>query len=314
MSRFIPLQPLRPLFRTRSISLPLLPPPPPAPLSRTPTTVPSPAFISLPSSPYNSSYFSTSVRQTLDRDTLGRNETMSSYYKRTHQPPPQTQQRSFSSPTQPSSPPPVVLDKGPSGKFHRTSPPSILPKDPVITVSDDQEQPNPQSLVYAPRPDKASRVLGIKHRRSMEPIPASTRTSVVSSHSARPPAAEPAPSGPTFPLTTLYIVSGLPKSPHTWTLADPDSVLGLHHSEGAVNRWWRPEVLGSTVSPGAGGGSSKRNRKKAKVEEGFSSAGYLSKQDVGKILSKALKVSLSRYRIDLLLLIHSLISNHILSP
>jgi EEF1A N-terminal glycine/lysine methyltransferase len=50
-------------------------------------------------------------------------------------------------------------------------------------------------------------------------------------------------------------------------------------------------VLGSTVSPGAGGGSSKRNRKKGKVEDGFSSAGYLSKQDVGKILSKALKVS-----------------------
>jgi nicotinamide N-methyltransferase len=125
----------------------------------------------------------------------------------------------------------------------------------------------------------------------MEPIPASTRASIVSSHSARPPPAEAAASGPTFPLTTLYIVSGLPKSPHTWTLADPDSVLGLHHSEGAVNRWWRPEVLGSTVSPGAGGGSSKRNRKKAKVEDGFSSAGYLSKQDVGKILSKALKVS-----------------------
>lgn len=50
-------------------------------------------------------------------------------------------------------------------------------------------------------------------------------------------------------------------------------------------------MLGSTVSPGAGGGSSKRNRKKGKVEDGFSSAGYLSKQDVGKILSKALKVS-----------------------
>lgn len=176
----------------------------------------------------------------------------------------------------------------------------------MITVSDDPEQANPQSLIHAPRPDKASRVLGIKHRRSMEPIPASTRTSIVSSHSARPPPPEPAPSGPTLPLTTLYIVSGLPKSPHTWTLADPDSVLGLHHSEGAVNRWWRPEVLGSTVSPGAGGGSSKRNRKKAKVEDGFSSAGYLSKQDVGKILSKALKVTF----LMIFPLIDSLILNH----
>ena len=181
----------------------------------------------------------------------------------------------------------------------------------MITVSDDQEQSHPQSLIYSPRPDKASRVLGIKHRRSMEPIPASTRTSVVSSHSARPPPPEPAPSGPTFPLTTLYIVSGLPKSPHTWTLADPDSVLGLHHSEGAVNRWWRPEVLGSTVSPGAGGGSSKRNRKKAKVEDGFSSAGYLSKQDVGKILSKALKVSFRSRTAMIFPLIHSSISNRI---
>ena len=217
---------------------------------------------------------------------------MSSYYKRT-QHPQQPQQRSFSTPIHHHhSPTPVAQDKDFSDKRPLPSS-SNLPQEPVITVSaDDQEQTHPQSLICAPRLDKASRVLGIKHRRSMEPIPASTRTSIVSSHSARPPPPEPPVSqGPTFPLTTLYIVSGLPKSPHTWTLADPDSILGLHHSEGAVNRWWRPEVLGSTVSPGAGGGSSKRNRKKAKVEDGFSSAGYLSKQDVGKILSKALKVS-----------------------
>lgn len=214
---------------------------------------------------------------------------MSSYYKQS-----QPQQRSFSTPTR-ASPPSVALDRVPSEKQPRSPPSSSNHlQEPVITVSGgDQELSHPQSLVHAPRPDKASRVLGIKHRRSMEPIPASTRTSIVSSHSARPPPPESAPSGPTFPLTTLYNVSGLPKSPHTWTLADPDSVLGLHHSEGAVNRWWRPEVLGSTVSPGAGGGSSKRNRKKGKVEDGFSSAGYLSKQDVGKILSKALKVSYS---------------------
>lgn len=142
----------------------------------------------------------------------------------------------------------------------------------------------PASAQY--RTDKASRVLGIKHRRSMEPIPASTRTSIVSTRSAR----EPAPVGshiPTLPLTSLYVVSGLPKSPHTWTLADPDSVLGLHHSDGAVNRWWRPEVLGSTVSPGAGGGKKKKNRGKEEVVKG---AGSLSKQEVGKMLSKALKV------------------------
>lgn len=139
--------------------------------------------------------------------------------------------------------------------------------------------------------DKASRVLGIKHRRSMEPIPAPNRASVASVRSAPAPDSLPTPttSGPTLPLASLYVVSGLPKSPHTWTLADPDSVLGVHHSDGAVGRWWRPEVLGSTVSPGAGGG---KKRRKSKTEESsmFSSSGHLSKQEVGKMLSKALKV------------------------
>jgi EEF1A N-terminal glycine/lysine methyltransferase len=136
------------------------------------------------------------------------------------------------------------------------------------------------------RPDKASRILGIKHRRSMEPIPGSARNSIVSTRSARdaPPIAS---FTPTLPLTSLYVVSGLPKSPHTWTLADPDSVLGLHHGEGAVNRWWRPEVLGSTISPGAGGG---KKKKRGKTEEVMKGAGALSKQEVGKMLSKALKV------------------------
>ena len=54
---------------------------------------------------------------------------------------------------------------------------------------------------------------------------------------------------PVTPLASLYVVSGLPKRPQTWTLADPDAVQGLTHSDGAVNRWWRAEVLGSTVSP-----------------------------------------------------------------
>ncbi|KAF9478515.1 hypothetical protein BDN70DRAFT_879853 [Pholiota conissans] len=142
------------------------------------------------------------------------------------------------------------------------------------------------------RPDKASRILGIRHRRSMEPIPASARNSIMSSRSLRdiPPAASHVP---TLPLTSLYVVSGLPKSPHTWTLADPDSVLGLHHSESAVNRWWRPEVLGSTVSPGAGGGGKKKKRG-GKIEEIVKGAGALSKQEVGKMLSKALKLSFTR--------------------
>ncbi|PSS37752.1 hypothetical protein PHLCEN_2v445 [Hermanssonia centrifuga] len=161
--------------------------------------------------------------------------------------------------------------------------------DDYVTV---EHPPGEELYQLVPR-EKASKILGIRHRRSMEPIPASNRVSLASVRSA--PAPEPAPttSGPTLPLASLYVVSGLPKSPHTWTLADPDSVLGLHHSEGAVNRWWRPEVLGSTVSPGAGGGKKKR---KGKTEESnmFSSSGHLSKQEVGKMLSKALKLSFTR--------------------
>lgn len=137
------------------------------------------------------------------------------------------------------------------------------------------------------RSDKASRILGVQHRRSMEPIPASVRTSLVSTRSAREvPSVQTFT--PTLPLTSLYVVSGLPKAPHTWTLADPDSVMGLTHSDGAVSRWWRAEVLGSTVSPGAGGG--KKKRKVKGDTEILKGAGALSKQEVGKMLSKALKV------------------------
>jgi nicotinamide N-methyltransferase len=137
------------------------------------------------------------------------------------------------------------------------------------------------------RSDKASRILGVQHRRSMEPIPASVRTSLVSTRSAREvPSVQTFT--PTLPLTSLYVVSGLPKAPHTWTLADPDSVIGLTHSDGAVSRWWRAEVLGSTVSPGAGGG--KKKRKVKGDTEVLKGAGALSKQEVGKMLSKALKV------------------------
>ncbi|KAA1471484.1 hypothetical protein DENSPDRAFT_850258 [Dentipellis sp. KUC8613] len=148
----------------------------------------------------------------------------------------------------------------------------------------------PSSQLVLPSREKAARVLGIQHRRSMEPIPASNRTSLVSTRSARnpPPVAS---FTPTLPLTSLYVVSGLPKAPHTWTLADPDSVMGLTHSEGAVSRWWRAEVLGSTISPGAGGG---KKKKKGKGEEVHKGAGALSKQEVGKMLSKALKLSFTR--------------------
>ncbi|KAH8100713.1 DENN domain-containing protein [Cristinia sonorae] len=175
--------------------------------------------------------------------------------------------------------------------------PSDLPEEAdYVTVDHPSAADALNAALHALPKDKASRVLGIRHRRSMEPIPASNRASIASARSAPAPEVPPAPaSGPTMPLASLYVVSGLPKSPHTWTLADPDSVLGLHHSEGAVSRWWRPEVLGSTVSPGAGGGGKKK--RKGKTDESstvFSTSGHLSKQEVGKMLSKALKLSFTR--------------------
>ncbi|KAF9459896.1 AEX-3 domain-containing protein [Collybia nuda] len=175
-----------------------------------------------------------------------------------------------------------------SSTITQPEPPALADELDYITITAPAIS-SPNSL-SSHRTDKASRILGIKHRRSMEPIPASARNSIVSTRSAR----DPAPIAsfvPTLPLTSLYVVSGLPKSPHTWTLADPDSVLGLHHSDGAVSRWWRPEVLGSTVSPGAGGG---KKKKRGKSEEVMKGAGALSKQEVGKMLSKALKLSFTR--------------------
>ena len=182
-----------------------------------------------------------------------------------------------------------------SDSAHDSSFNSALPDDnddnDYVTV---EHPAHSESNQVVPR-DKASRVLGIKHRRSMEPIPASNRASIASVRSVPTPGATPTShSGPTLPLASLYVVSGLPKSPHTWTLADPDSVLGLHHTEGAVSRWWRPEVLGSTVSPGAGGGKKKRKGKTDDTSTVFSSSGHLSKQEVGKMLSKALKVRAHR--------------------
>ncbi|TCD71538.1 hypothetical protein EIP91_008919 [Steccherinum ochraceum] len=176
------------------------------------------------------------------------------------------------------------------------NPPSELPDEADYVTVDHPTAADAANAALPPGPkDKASRVLGIRHRRSMEPIPASNRASIASVRSAPAPDAPSAPaSGPTMPLASLYVVSGLPKSPHTWTLADPDSVLGLHHSEGAVSRWWRPEVLGSTVSPGAGGGKKKRKGKADESSTVFSSSGHLSKQEVGKMLSKALKLSFTR--------------------
>jgi hypothetical protein len=163
----------------------------------------------------------------------------------------------------------------------RTIHAALADKLDYITVSAPFES---HSQPRSPRPvDKASHILGITHHKSMEPIPASTRMSVVSAHSAP---SSPTQHAQTLLLTSLRVVSGLPKSPHTWTLADPDAVLVLSHSGGTVARWWRPEVLGSTTSPGAGGGKKKKKANKGESTEILKGAGALSKAEVGKSYQK----------------------------
>ncbi|TDL28431.1 hypothetical protein BD410DRAFT_824177 [Rickenella mellea] len=165
----------------------------------------------------------------------------------------------------------------------------------AATRSADIEHSTPSVVVHhVPRKDKASQVLGIQHRKSMEPIPASTRNSIVSTRSMPAVIPPTATHVPTTPLTSLYVVSGLPKSPQTWTLADPEAVQGLVHSDGAVSRWWRAEVLGSTVSPGVGGGRKKRGTRHGKDGDIVKGAGALTKHETAKMLSKALKLSFTR--------------------
>ena len=50
-------------------------------------------------------------------------------------------------------------------------------------------------------------------------------------------------------IAQLYAVFGLPKDPSVWTLAEEDCVSGVHHIDGAVGRFWRPEVLGCSICP-----------------------------------------------------------------
>lgn len=76
-------------------------------------------------------------------------------------------------------------------------------------------------------------------------------------------------------------------------MADPDSIAGVHHSEGAVGRWWRAEVLGSSVTPGVGGRRKRRGKGVGDDGSGKKKGG-LSKSDLGKMLSKALKLSFTR--------------------
>ncbi|GJJ09686.1 hypothetical protein Clacol_003910 [Clathrus columnatus] len=164
----------------------------------------------------------------------------------------------------------------------------------VTDIAHDDRDPTLDglSVVHRPRRDKASVILGIQHRKSMEPIPASARTSIATSRSVPNIPASHAPHTASTPLASLYVVSGLAKSPHTWQLADLESVMGVRHSESAVGRFWRPEVLGSTVTPGAGG--TRKKSRKTRNDVATLGMGALPKQDVAKMLSKTLKLSFPR--------------------
>lgn len=163
----------------------------------------------------------------------------------------------------------------------------------------------PEPVEHSPRQNTPSGGLTVPNTPStVEPQVRGHKPSTASSLSPLSPSTSGAPHVPTTPLTTLYLVSGLPKSPHTWTLADTDSVAGLHHAEGAVGRWWRAEVLGSSVSPGVGRSrkKSKKDRKESTGEgvipdgakAGPRGSGALGKTDLGRMLSKALKLSFPR--------------------
>jgi len=92
----------------------------------------------------------------------------------------------------------------------------------------------------------------------------------------------PLPSqGPTKTVASLYLVAGLNKDPKTWSFASVDpTVPPPDHSLNAVPRFYRPEVLNLSVT-GEG------------MDEEETQFARLSKEEISKIKSKVLKVSLT---------------------
>ena len=115
-------------------------------------------------------------------------------------------------------------------------------------------------------------------------------------------------------IAQLYAVFGLPKDPAVWTLAEEDCVSGVHHIEGAVGRFWRPEVLGCSICPPTSeqfspnpaqspaspkrqddnkAGSDKKNAN-PKFIEMSDGRGGIERAETARVLSKALKLSFTR--------------------
>lgn len=119
-------------------------------------------------------------------------------------------------------------------------------------------------------------------------------------------------------VAQLYIVAGLPKDPAVWTLAEEDCVTGVHHMEGAVGRFWRPEILGCSICPspaelkakrkGEAGmndadaerkwegrtADSSKSTSNPKYIEMSDGRGRVERVETAKVLSKTLKLSFTR--------------------
>ncbi|GAA5949132.1 hypothetical protein JCM21900_004872 [Sporobolomyces salmonicolor] len=131
----------------------------------------------------------------------------------------------------------------------------------------------------APRPSSRDGLLD---------VPPSSRQPVSSSTLPKGPSTTTL-AGPVKPVASMYLVAGLPKDPSTWTLSGSDpsdpSTPMPDHSENAVPRFWRPEVLGCTVTGGKAG---------QQVDGVEQELVALSKEEIAKIQSKVLKLSFDR--------------------
>lgn len=117
-------------------------------------------------------------------------------------------------------------------------------------------------------------------------------------------------------IAQLYAVFGLPKDPSVWTLAEEDCVTGVQHMNGAVSRFWRPEVLGCSICPspsevlghspgktsdnhenkwdGTAETEGKKSTQSPKFIEMSDGRGGVEKAETARVLSKALKLSFTR--------------------
>lgn len=84
----------------------------------------------------------------------------------------------------------------------------------------------------------------------------------------------------------------LPKAPSMWTTTEEDSIQGTLHAEGALPRFWRPEVLGCSVS--AAHTSANDKAKAGKFVELSNGAGGVDRILTSNLMAKALKLSFTR--------------------